>query len=170
MVGARLRASDADRDAAAVELREHYAVGRLSTDTLDHRMASAYEARTRGELGALLVDLPPAHPLRPRLRERFASALDPRRRRPVEPLRAPSYLAPGKRMLIGRSHGCDIVVPDSTVSRCHADLRHDGRHWVLRDLGSTNGVAVNGRLVAEARLVAGDQIALGRARLEWQLG
>jgi hypothetical protein len=169
-VAARLRVSDSDREAAAASLREHYAAGRLSTDTLDHRVASAYAARTRGELGTLLVDLPPVEPLKPRLRERVANAIDPRRRQPPAPFGPPGYLPRGKRLLIGRSHGCDIVIRDPTVSRCHADLRRDGEHWILRDLKSTNGVAVNGQMVPEARLVPGDQIALGRARLEWTPG
>jgi pSer/pThr/pTyr-binding forkhead associated (FHA) protein len=59
------------------------------------------------------------------------------------------------------------VLADATVSRCHADLRRDGSQWILRDLHSTNGIAVNGRMVPEARLAPGDQISLGRTRLEW---
>jgi hypothetical protein len=167
LVADRHRASDVDREVAASQLREHYAAGRLSTDTLDQRVAEVYAAKTRAELGTVLFDLPPLEPLRPRLRERFADAIDPRRRKPIAPLAPPGYLPPGKRILIGRSHGCDIVLADASVSRCHADLRRDGGQWILRDLHSTNGVAVNGRMVPEARLAPGDQIALGRSRLEW---
>jgi hypothetical protein len=167
LVADRQRASDHDREAAAASLREHYAAGRLSTDTLDQRVAEVYAAKTRAELGTVMFDLPPIEPLRPRFRERMASVIDPRRRRPVTPLTPPGYLAPGKRLLIGRSHGCDIVIGDGSVSRCHADLRRDGSQWILRDLHSTNGIAVNGRMVPEARLAPGDQISLGRSRLEW---
>jgi hypothetical protein len=167
LVADRQRASDQDREAAAVALREHYAVGRLSTETLDQRVADVYAAKTRAELGTVMFDLPPIQPLKPRLRERMADAFDPRRRRPVEALSPPSYLPRGKRLLIGRSHGCDIVLADASVSRCHADLRRDGSQWILRDLHSTNGIAVNGRMVLEARLAPGDQISLGRTRLEW---
>jgi hypothetical protein len=167
LVADRQRASDHDRDAAAIALREHFAAGRLSTDTLDQRVAEVYAAKTRAELGTVMFDLPPLEPLRPRLRQRVADAFDPRRRRPTAPLSPPGYLPPGKRVLIGRSHGCDIVLIDPSISRCHADLRRDGGQWILRDLQSTNGIAVNGRMVAEARLAPGDQITLGRSRLEW---
>jgi hypothetical protein len=52
------RVSDADRDRAARDLREHFAAGRLSEDELDQRVQAAYSARTSSELGALLIDLP----------------------------------------------------------------------------------------------------------------
>jgi hypothetical protein len=46
---------------------------------------------------------------------------------------------------IGRSRECDIVLSDSNVSRRHAELRPLGDGWTVTDLGSTNGVRVNGR-------------------------
>jgi hypothetical protein len=54
-----LRASDAQRDRAAAELRDHFAAGRLTEDELSDRLDAAYRARTVGELGALRHDLPP---------------------------------------------------------------------------------------------------------------
>jgi hypothetical protein len=53
-----LRASDADRDRVAVSLRDHAVAGRLTTEELDARAGRALAARTRGELDALLADLP----------------------------------------------------------------------------------------------------------------
>ena len=53
-----LRASDADRERAVARLRRHAADGRLTRDELDERCASAYAARTLGELAALVSDLP----------------------------------------------------------------------------------------------------------------
>ena len=53
-----MRVSDAERDAAAAELREHFASGRLNQDELDERLASVFAARTRGDLNALFTDLP----------------------------------------------------------------------------------------------------------------
>jgi pSer/pThr/pTyr-binding forkhead associated (FHA) protein len=47
----------------------------------------------------------------------------------------------------------------------HAELRPTGRGWALRDLGSTNGTLLNGRLVAEARVAPGDVLALGDLRV-----
>jgi len=58
-----LRASDAEREAAVAQLREHAAAGRLTMDELDERSAAAYAARTVGELASLVADLPPPAPL-----------------------------------------------------------------------------------------------------------
>ncbi len=53
-----LRASDAERERVAAQLRDHCAEGRLTMSELDERLARAYAARTHGELLALLRDLP----------------------------------------------------------------------------------------------------------------
>ena len=53
-----IRASDADRERVARILRGHAVVGRLTTDELDQRIGRALDARTLGELDALLSDLP----------------------------------------------------------------------------------------------------------------
>lgn len=53
-----LRASDADREQLATELRAHAVAGRIDTDELEARVQSAYSARTLGELDALRRDLP----------------------------------------------------------------------------------------------------------------
>ena len=54
----RLRASDADRERTVQMLREHHAEGRLDIDEFHERFNAAYEAKTLGELDALLADLP----------------------------------------------------------------------------------------------------------------
>ena len=53
-----LRASDADREKLAGDLRAHAVAGRLDTDELEQRLERAYAARTTGELDALRRDLP----------------------------------------------------------------------------------------------------------------
>jgi hypothetical protein len=53
-----LRASDADREAAADALRRHAAAGRLTVEELDERVEKAYAAKMVSELNALQVDLP----------------------------------------------------------------------------------------------------------------
>jgi hypothetical protein len=53
-----IRASDADRDRAAVLLREHHAAGRLTAEEFSDRLDRAFEAKTVGEIDALLKDLP----------------------------------------------------------------------------------------------------------------
>jgi hypothetical protein len=58
----KVRASDADREAVAEQLREHFATGRLSMDDLDERLDRAYAAQTYGDLEPLVVDLPGPEP------------------------------------------------------------------------------------------------------------
>jgi hypothetical protein len=53
-----IRVSDADRDAAAAQLREHYAQGRLTLDELNDRLDRAFASRTNLELAAVTSDLP----------------------------------------------------------------------------------------------------------------
>jgi hypothetical protein len=53
-----LRMSDAEREAAAAELGEHYAQGRLTTEEHAERLDRVWAARTRGELGPVFRDLP----------------------------------------------------------------------------------------------------------------
>jgi hypothetical protein len=56
----RLRVSDADRDAVVAELGQHFQAGRLDPAELDDRAGHALRARVRGDLDALLADLPRA--------------------------------------------------------------------------------------------------------------
>lgn len=60
----KLRLSDADRDAVADRLGDHYAAGRLTNDELRTRLDAAWDARTRGEVPAIFADLPGGSPLR----------------------------------------------------------------------------------------------------------
>lgn len=54
------RITDADRERAIEELREHMLVGRLTPDEFEERIGSAHVARTRADLGRLSADLPRA--------------------------------------------------------------------------------------------------------------
>lgn len=91
-----LRVGDAERDEAARELGEHYAVGRLTTDEFDDRIGRVYDARTGADLDVLFGDLP-----RP-----VASALPARRRRrlPVRMLAAAALLGIGLGAGVGVGH------------------------------------------------------------------
>ena len=64
---ATLRASDAEREHHVELLREHAGEGRLTPEELSERLDRAYEARTRGELSAVLDDLPAIRPARDRV-------------------------------------------------------------------------------------------------------
>ncbi|HEY2552204.1 MAG TPA: DUF1707 domain-containing protein, partial [Streptosporangiaceae bacterium] len=56
--GPDLRAGDADRDAAAATLREHYAQGRLNLEEFNQRLDAAFAATTHRQLSQLTRDLP----------------------------------------------------------------------------------------------------------------
>src|SRR5450631_2672801 len=56
--GSNIRVGDADRDATATQLREHYAAGRLTLDELNERLEQTFAARTGADLNAVIRDLP----------------------------------------------------------------------------------------------------------------
>jgi FHA domain-containing protein len=75
----------------------------------------------------------------------------------------------GERVLLGRSRECDVQLADPNVSRRHAELRRDDGGWSVVDLGSTNGIKLNGRRVDHAPLEPGDRITLGLTELTYEL-
>ncbi len=103
-----------------------------------------------------------------------------------EPLVAPStgrppralLLVEGRRVLVppaggvmGRSRDCDVVLEDTGVSRRHAVLRPRGEVWTIEDLGSTNGVLLNGSEIhGEQELREGDVLQLGSTEIDFELG
>jgi hypothetical protein len=71
-----------------------------------------------------------------------------------------------ERMTVGTLDSNDVVVDADGVSRVHAMFERFGGTWCVRDLGSRNGIFVNGRrIVGERGLHSGDEILLGRLRL-----
>jgi hypothetical protein len=73
----------------------------------------------------------------------------------------------GDDLTLGRGAPSTIVLDDSFVSMVHARLRRTADGWVLEDLGSTNGTALNGSPVDGSRSVApGDRLTLGGVTLE----
>ena len=53
-----LRIGDAERDAAAADLGEHYAAGRLTLDELNERLDAVFSSKTFGQLTRIMADLP----------------------------------------------------------------------------------------------------------------
>lgn len=68
---------------------------------------------------------------------------------------------------IGRLADNDIVLNDKRVSRHHAEVIQQSGRWVVRDAGSTNGTAVNGKMIKEAALKPGDRVSLGGLEVVW---
>jgi hypothetical protein len=56
-----MRVGDAEREAVAAEVREHFASGRLTQDELNQRLDQTFAAKTRGDLNAVFTDLPTAN-------------------------------------------------------------------------------------------------------------
>src|SRR4051812_272813 len=153
-----MRPSHDTREQALAALREGYAAGRISADTLALRIDEALQSTSRGELRGLTADLPSqAQPRLARVRARFRRAGGLGLPRVDELVSA--------RLLIGRSSQCHLVLADDTVSRRHAELRIEDGHWMLRDLGSSNGTWVNGRRIVEAEVRPGDLVYLGGAEV-----
>lgn len=72
------------------------------------------------------------------------------------------------RMLVGRAETCELIVDDPLVSRVHAALVVEGDRLTVEDLGSRNGVRVNGEKIAGTReLSADDVVRIGSA--EWKV-
>jgi len=65
--------------------------------------------------------------------------------------------------VVGRDDGCHAVLVGSEISRRHAEFRIDGPLVAVRDLGSRNGVFVNGARVQDAPVMPGDVVRCG----EW---
>jgi hypothetical protein len=166
----RVRASDADREAVISQLRERYAEGRLTHDTLDHRLGTALKARYQHDLEAVVADLPS--------RRRLGSTVAAYWQRgwttlsemmTSTPRPAPARVLPfppggQSRFTIGRDAACDMVLPDPTISRWHAGLKREDSGWMLDDLGSTNGTRLNGwRVRAWVPVRDGDLVSFGAA-------
>ncbi len=78
------------------------------------------------------------------------------------------YEVTKRRVTIGRSRECDIRLADPNASRKHAELRQDGATYWIVDLGSTNGVEVNGTRTKRAKLGPGDTVTIGATSLEFR--
>jgi predicted component of type VI protein secretion system len=72
-------------------------------------------------------------------------------------------------LLLGRDAECDIQFESRKISRRHCCIAQVSDHLVVRDLGSTNGIRINGVRVIEGSLKAGDELTIGnhRYRVSW---
>ncbi|MDR6539493.1 FHA domain-containing protein [Variovorax soli] len=71
---------------------------------------------------------------------------------------------------VGRALGNDVVIRHERVSRFHALLTVDGPFVTIKDLGSSNGVFVNGVRIDTQHLVDGDTISIGGCAMRFLAG
>jgi pSer/pThr/pTyr-binding forkhead associated (FHA) protein len=75
-------------------------------------------------------------------------------------------LKQGKRFLLGRGKGNDIVLSDLSISRTHAEVSPGPDGFYIRDLESSNGVLVNqSKIDNPHRLIHGDRITMGNTTM-----
>lgn len=147
------------RPTVSFETDERLRLGEFGIQTrLVKPPAHEGEKPKQGEEGHTMVysaprDAPSVEspPQRPEVATRAVVTVDGRR-----------YVLDGPRATLGRAKEADCVLRDPNVSRHHAELRRgQSGEWTIADLGSTNGVKVNGRRVGSTRLGAGDSVTIG---------
>ena len=77
-----------------------------------------------------------------------------------------TYMVQEGSNVLGRSNDADFRLPDTGVSRQHAEVTWDGRDAILVDLRSTNGTTVNDTPVENWLLADGDVITIGHSHIE----
>jgi hypothetical protein len=150
-----VRIGDRERRRTEERLRASYLRGELSADTFEGRLGAAFGARHAAELDPLGADLPS-------LADRLRMLLGRRSRGGGPALVVPRAIT-GTRLILGRSHACDVRFVEASVSRDHAELRRIEHGWLVIDRGSTNGTFVNGVRVQRAPIGDGDRLELGGA-------
>lgn len=78
----------------------------------------------------------------------------------------PSILLDKPIVLLGRHAECDLQLNSRKVSRRHCCVATVRDYLVVRDLGSTNGIRINGERVVEGTLKAGDELTIGNFRYQ----
>jgi hypothetical protein len=83
---------------------------------------------------------------------------------PVLEVAGVSHTLVGAKTTVGRDSTADIQIGDNGLSRKHFEILWDGSSAVLRDLGSTNGVKVQGSKIDQVVLLNGTAFSAGRTQ------
>ena len=163
--------------------RENYELvtpPRVIVTTDDDLAVGEFGIATRVVADAASSDTPPPPemPMEPAQTMIYKSAAPPPtadERRPEPERELVTLTVAGKRqqinaprVVLGRSRECDVRIPDVNVSRRHAELVQEGATYWIADLGSTNGVVLNGREIERERLRDGDRITLGSTEIVFE--
>lgn len=81
----------------------------------------------------------------------------------------PNILLDKPILLLGRHPECDVQIDSRKISRRHCCIAQVSDYLVVRDLGSTNGIRINGTQLREGRLAPGDELTIGtfQYRVVW---
>lgn len=148
-------------------------VEQIDRQAIDGRSA---QPRKEGRSRQSQPPQPPVEPPDPAPHVPAAPPVSPSASPSVGEVQGAALVAAGQRieltgsgLVLGRSRSCDVVLEDPNASRRHAAVRPVGGGWQVEDLGSTNGVMVNGRAITGAQtLSSGDVISLGHTELVFQ--
>ena len=69
-------------------------------------------------------------------------------------------------LVVGRRDRCDIVLPFGNVSGQHCELELRDGYWHVRDLGSSNGIRVDGQKCMESALPPGTKLRIAKHEFE----
>lgn len=137
---------------------------RLPNDVLVQRPVDAKRAQVRKEISTAFLAKEMMGALIPPVDTRAASLVcvagnDVGRRHPLA----------GTECTLGRGTDVDVRLHDRSVSRHHARIVRRGREYLVEDLGTTNGVYLNGLRVKGFRTLAtGDVLELGQTMLRYE--
>jgi FHA domain-containing protein len=150
----------ASRQQLARKLNSAYADGLLSESTFLHRIDLLFDRRVIdpislvGDLTRRASQRNPISRLMRTVASRFRQARE-------ATLLALDWSGAHDELLVGRNPECDVRLADLSVSRRHARLVFRDGAWIVQDLASTNGTAVNGKTIGRCRLQPGDELAFG---------
>jgi len=113
-----------------------------------------------------------------RLRVRSNAVAGPTRVAPLPARTSGAYLEvngarvalAGERTILGRAADSDVRIDDPGMSRRHAEIRLTGGSAVIVDLGSTNGIVVDGQRTLSSELADGSRIQLGSTAVVYRAG
>jgi hypothetical protein len=156
------------RPEVGLETDERLRLGEFGIQTrLVKPPARQGEQPSQGEEGHTMVYTVPPKQTKSRKRQPAAHLTETKA---IVSLDDRRYVLDGPTAALGRSRECDCVLADPNVSRRHAELRRGPTgDWQIVDLGSTNGVKINGRLVDSSRLSPGDEVVLGTTRFTFDI-
>ena len=82
----------------------------------------------------------------------------------------PDILLDRAMVVVGRHPSCDTRLDSLRVSRHHCCMTHESGDVMVRDLGSTNGIRINGQRVEIGRVRPGDELSIAHIRYRLENG